>query len=205
MMLGIQGARIRRTASRSSRSTATACRRSRSASSSTRTSRWSGAARWYPGARAVPQRHRVARPRLPGRRPAAGHRRRPAVAGADDPDHRRGHRHHAAGHRAGRRAQGPRHVPEGRYADPRRGGEHVGPSCASAATRATSSAPAARERMAKDTAPNSWASCRSTRRTAARPITASRRWSRSPTARSPRFTAGSRGAARSRSPSCSAT
>ena len=61
------------------------------------------------------------------------------------------------------------------------------------------------ERMARSTTPSSSASCRSTSRSAARPTRASRPWCPTPTARLPRSTAASRGAARSRSPSRSAT
>ncbi len=52
------------------------------------------------GAGATAEGHQLARPRLPRRRPAAGHRRHPADAGAEGAGHRRRDRHHAAGHRA---------------------------------------------------------------------------------------------------------
>ena len=63
---------------------------------------------------AVPARRGVGRARLPRRRPAAGHRRRRALAEPADPADRRGHRHDAAGGRARRRAQGDRDVQQGR-------------------------------------------------------------------------------------------
>ena len=56
-----------------------------------------------PPAPAVPGRRRLGRARLPGVRPAARHRRRPALAVAADPDHRRGHGDDAAGGRDRRR------------------------------------------------------------------------------------------------------
>ena len=94
------------------------------------------------------QGHELARPRLPDRRPAAGHRRHPAHAGAEGAGHRRGHRHDAAGHRADRRAQGPQDVREGRRADRRHRREHDAcTSARTAATPSTSSARAAAQRM----------------------------------------------------------
>ncbi len=67
------------------------------------------------------------RTRLPGGRHAARYRRHPADAGAARPGERRHHRHHAAGHRAPGRPQGPEDVREGRSAGARRGGEHEHP------------------------------------------------------------------------------
>ena len=63
--------------------------------------------------------------RLPGRRPAAGHRRRPAHAHPEGPARRRGDRHHAAGRRAHRRPQGAADVPQGQRPGARHRREHV--------------------------------------------------------------------------------
>ena len=73
------------------------------------------------------QRHPLARTRLPDRRSAAGHRRHPADAGAEGSGNRRRHRHHAAGHRADRCAQGPEDVRKGRRSHRRHRREHGHP------------------------------------------------------------------------------
>ena len=73
------------------------------------------------------QGHALAGHRLPGGGPAAGHRRHPADAGAESAGHGRGDRHHAAGHRPDRRAQGPEDVREGRHPHHRHRREHEHP------------------------------------------------------------------------------
>ena len=72
------------------------------------------------GAAAVPRGRRVGHARLPGGRPAAGHRRRPAHDHPAGAARRRGDRHHAAGRGADRRPQGARDVPQGQRAGARR-------------------------------------------------------------------------------------
>ena len=87
---------------------------------------------------------------VPGRRPAARHRRRPAHPGAEGAALRRGHRLDAAGRRAARRPQGPQHVPQGRRAGPRHHREHeLLRLPALRRTAATSSPMAARAREAE--------------------------------------------------------
>ena len=81
----------------------------------------------HPGPAAAAGADQLARPRLPDRRHAAGHRRHPADPVAESAGDRRRDRHHAAGHRPAGRAQGPQDVREGRHPDPRRGGEHEHP------------------------------------------------------------------------------
>ena len=78
----------------------------------------------HAGADPAARRHRLGRPRLPGDRHAAGHRRHPAHAGAARAGGGRRHRDHAAGHRAGRCAQGPQDVREGQRAGARHRREH---------------------------------------------------------------------------------
>jgi hypothetical protein len=104
------------------------------------------------------KRHALARPRLPGRRHAAGHRRHPAHAGAEGAGHRRGDRHHAAGHRPARRAQGPQDVREGRRAHPRHRREHEHPHLLEVRPRGAHLRRAGGgERMARTTASSCWA------------------------------------------------
>ncbi len=62
---------------------------------------------------------------LPDRRHAAGHRRYPVVDVAEGAGDRRRDRHHATGHRADRRAQGPEDVREGEYPHPRHRSENM--------------------------------------------------------------------------------
>ena len=155
------------------------------------------------GARAAAEGHQLARPRLPGRRHAARHRRHPADACAEGAGHRRGHRHDAAGHRADRCAQGPQDVREGRRADRRHRREHEHPhllevrprrahlrrrrrrahvrattTCRSSARCRSTSASASRPTRARPTVvadPDGTVARRSTARSRARPRSSSRR------------------------------
>ena len=100
------------------------------------------------------------------------------------------HRLDAAGPRADRRAQGPRHVPPGRRARARHRREHEllhRPQVRRALT--TSSVTAAPRRRPRSSACPSSAACRCTWRFAQRRTRASRSWHRAPTARTRRSTA----------------
>ena len=97
------------------------------------------------------QGHALARARLPDRRPAAGHRRHPAHAGAEGAGDRRGDRHHAAGHRAAStRARASRCSRRSASRSSASSRTWRSTSARSAATRATSSARAARRACRKD-------------------------------------------------------
>ena len=69
----------------------------------------------------------LARSGLSGGRPAARYRRHSADAGAARAGDRRGDRHHAAGHRPDRRAQGTEDVREGGHPHSRHRGKHEPP------------------------------------------------------------------------------
>ena len=94
------------------------------------------------------------------------------------PVSRRGHRHHAAGHRPAGRAQGSQDVREGGGAGARHRGEHEHPHLQpSAATKSTSSARAAGSAWPSSTTSISSARCRWTSASARRRTTASPPWS----------------------------
>ena len=73
---------------------------------------------------AVHARRGLGRARLPGRGPAARHRRRGALHGPERPDGRRRGRDHPAGRLGVRREEGGRHVPPAQHPGPRRDREH---------------------------------------------------------------------------------
>ena len=147
------------------------------------------------------KRDQVARPRLPGGRPAAGHRRHPADARAEGAGHRRRHRHHAAGHRADRRAQGPQDVREGRHPDPRHRREHGDPRLLELRPRgAHLRRRRRRAHGARTTTSSSSARCRSTSHPRAGRFRQADRGRRPGRPRRRRSTARSRARSRSRSP-----
>ena len=113
-----------------------------------------------------------------------GYRRHPAHAGAARSGERRHHRHHSAGHRAARCAQGPEDVREGRGAGARHRREHERARVQPVRPRrSTSSAAAAARAWPSNTACSCWASCRSTSGSARRPTAGRRRWRPNPAAR----------------------